>query len=70
MKKNYKLIADTTNGIMMDNSFDGYDEIEIMSEEDFVESLDTLGEEEIIGAEVSEETYLRLDEEYGIKKRN
>lgn len=69
MKKTYKLIADTTNGIMMDNSFEGYDGIEIMSEEDFMERLSSLGEDELIGAEVSEETFKKLDEEYGIYRR-
>ena len=68
MTRTYKLIADTTNGIMMDNSFDGYDGIEIMSEENFTERLSSLGEDELIGAEVSEETYLRLDEEYGVRE--
>lgn len=69
MTRTYKLIADTTNGIMTDKSFDGYDGIEIMSEENFTERLSSLGEDELIGAEVSEKTFEKLDEEYGIYRR-
>ena len=69
MGKRYFLIADTTNGIMADASFDGYNDLEVVDEDYFVSRLDNLGDDEFIGAEVSEETFNKLDEEYGITKR-
>lgn len=67
--KTYKLIADINNGIMLDDNFDGYEGLELTDEEDFVDRLDSMDEDEVIGAEVTEETYLKLKEEYGISNR-
>lgn len=61
-----KLIADINNGIMLVDSFDGYEGLEIADEEFFVSQLDTMSDDDFYGAEVSEETYRRLDDEYGI----
>lgn len=61
-----KLIADINNGIMLVDSFDGYEGLEIVDEEFFVSQLDTMSDDDFYGAEVSEETYRRLDDEYGI----
>ena len=54
---------------MADVSFDGYNDLEVVDEDYFVSRLDNLGDDEFIGAEVSEETFNKLDEEYGITKR-
>lgn len=64
-----KLIADINNGIMLDNSFEGYEGLEIIDEEFFVSQLDTMGDDDFYGAEVSEETYRRIKDEYGIIDR-
>lgn len=64
-----KLIADINNGIMLVDSFDGYEGIEIVDEEFFVSQLDTMNDDDFYGAEVSEETYRRLKDEYGIIDR-
>lgn len=70
MAKTYKLIADEINGIMLDDSFDGYEGLEMVDEEYFLYSISSLGDEdEVVGAEVSEETYLKLKEEYGVTDR-
>ena len=73
MKKNHKLIADTTNGIMEDDNLEEYieDGAELVSEEAFVDWIKSTDDEDLyVAAEVSEETYEMLKEEYGIKKRN
>ena len=64
-----KLIADINNGIMLVDSFDGYEGIEIVDEEFFVSQLDTMNDDDFYGAEVSEETYRRLKDEYEIIDR-
>lgn len=64
-----KLIADINNGIMLDDSFEGYEGLEIVDEEFFVSQLDTMNDHDFYGAEVSEETYRRLKDEYGIIDR-
>lgn len=61
-----KLIVDINNGIMLDDSFEGYEGLEIVDEEFFVSQLDTMSDDDFYGAEVSEETYRRLNDEYGI----
>ena len=73
MKKTHKLIADTINGIMEDDDLQGYieDGATLISEEAFIDSMkSTDDEDDYVAAEVSEETYEMLKEEYGIKKRN
>ena len=64
-----KLIADINNGIMLVDSFDGYKGLEIVDEELFVSQLDTMSDDDFYGAEVSEEIYRRLKDEYGIIDR-
>ena len=64
-----KLIVDINNGIMLVDSFDGYEGLEIINEEFFVSQLDTMGDDDFYGAEVSEETYKRIKDEYGIIDR-
>ena len=64
-----KLISDAINGIMLDDSFEWYEGLEIVDEEFFVSQLDTMGDDDFYGAEVSEETYRRLKDEYGIIDR-
>lgn len=64
-----KLIVDINNGIMLDDSFEGYEGLEIVDEEFFVSQLDTMGDDDFYGAEVSEEIYRRLKDEYGIIDR-
>lgn len=64
-----KLIVDINNGIMLDDSFEGYEGLEIVDEEFFVSQLNTMGDDDFYGAEVSEETYRRLKDEYGIIDR-
>ena len=73
MKKTHKLIADTINGIMEDDDLQGYieDGATLISEEAFIDSMkSTDDEDDYVAAEVSDETYEMLKEEYGIKKRN
>lgn len=73
MKKTHKLIADTINGIMEDDDLQGYieDGAILISEEAFIDSMkSTDDEDDYVAAEVSDETYEMLKEEYGIKKRN
>ena len=73
MKKTHKLIADTINGLMEDDDLHGYIEAGALlaSEEAFVDSMkSTDDEDDYVAAEVSDETYEMLKEEYGIKKRN
>ena len=73
MKKTHKLIADTINGIMEDDDLQGYieDGAKLISEEAFIDSMkSTDDEDDYVAAEVSDETYEMLKEEYGIKKRN
>lgn len=64
-----KLISDAINGIMLDDSFEGYEGLKIVDEEFFVSQLDTMGDDDFYGAEVSEEIYRRLKDEYGIIDR-
>ena len=64
-----KLISDAINGIMLDDSFERYEGLEIVDEEFFVSQLDTMSDDDFYGAEVSEETYRRLKDEYGIIDR-
>ena len=64
-----KLIVDINNGIMLVDSFEGYEGLEIVDEEFFVSQLDTMGDNDFYGTEVSEETYRRLKDEYGIIDR-
>lgn len=64
-----KLIVDINNGIMLVDSFEGYEGLEIVDEEFFVSQLDTMSDDDFYGAEVSEETYRRLKDEYGIIDR-
>lgn len=69
MKKNYKLIADTTNGVTLVDSFDDIHGIEIIDDEEaFLDNLDYLSDNDTIGAEVSESTYESIKEEYGVRE--
>ena len=73
MKKTHKLIADTINGIMEDDDLQVYieDGAILISEEAFIDSMkSTDDEDDYVAAEVSDETYEMLKEEYGIKKKN
>lgn len=60
--------ADTTSGVCKIDPVD-YPELELMSIKDFVSSLSTLSDDEVIftvfGPE-SEDSYNELNEEYGI----
>ena len=67
-KKMKKLIADTTNGVTLVDSFDDFHGIEIIDEEAFLDNLDYLSDNDTIGAEVSESTYESIKEEYGVRE--
>lgn len=63
-----KVYVDTINGITKVDNFDGMPDGSIyVDEEEFLDSLGTLDEDEIICSEISESTYDKLDEEYGIR---
>lgn len=63
-----KVYVDTINGITKVDNFDGMpDGSFYVNEQEFVDSLGTLGEDEVIGSEISKSTYEKLDEEYGIR---
>ena len=68
MTRTYKLIADTTNGVTLVDSFDDFDGIEIIDEEAFLDNLDYLSDTDTIGAEVSESIYESIKEEYGVRE--
>ena len=68
MTRTYKLIADTTNGVTLVDSFDDFHGIEIIDEEAFLDNLDYLSDNDTIGAEVSESIYESIKEEYGIRE--
>ena len=68
MKKNYKLIADTTNGVTLVDSFDNFHGIEIIDEEAFMDNLDYLSDNDTIGSEVSKSIYESIKEEYGVRE--
>ncbi len=66
--KTYKLIADNINGVCETDDFDnGDNQPEILSEQDFYDSLSTLARNDFIGSTVSEEIYQKIETEYGIK---
>ena len=63
-----KVYVDTINGITKVDNFDGMPDGSIyVDEEKFLDSLGTLDEDEIICSEISESTYDKLYEKYGIK---
>ena len=68
MKKNYKLIADTINGVTLVDSFDDCHGIEIIDEEAFMDNLDYLSDNDTIGSEVSKSIYESIKEEYGVRE--
>ena len=68
MKKNYKLIADTINGVTLVDSFDDFHGIEIIDEEAFMDNLDYLSDNDTIGSEVSKSIYESIKEEYGVRE--
>ena len=61
------LTADKTNGLQMYNGKEVLTE-EVMSEAEFIWWLKDVGDDECIGAYVSEETFAKLDKEHGIRK--
>ena len=62
-----KLVAEKVNDIMACDDFD-VEGIEVVSPETFIESLDTLSDDMVIGAEVDYGEYRELKEEYGIRE--
>ena len=67
-EKPIKVYADINNGITRVDDFEELpEEFELVSEEDFVSSLDSLGDDEIIGAAISNKTYKKLYQKYGIR---
>lgn len=69
-EKPIKVYVDIKNGITRVDDFEGMpEEFELVSEEDFVSSLDSFDDDEIIGAEISNKTYKKLYEKYGIRKQ-
>lgn len=68
MKKNYKLIADTNNGVTLVDSFDDFHGIEIIDEEAFLDNLDYLSDNDTIGSEVSKSIYELIKKEYGVRE--
>lgn len=68
MKKTYKLIADTNNGVTLVDSFDDFHGIEIIDEEAFLDNLDYLSDNDTIGSEVSKSIYESIKKEYGVRE--
>lgn len=68
MKKTYKLIADTNNGVTLVDSFDNFHGIEIIDEEAFLDNLDYLSDNDTIGSEVSKSIYELIKKEYGVRE--
>ena len=68
MKENYKLIADTNNGVTLVDSFDDFHGIEIIDEEAFLDNLDYLSDNDTIGSEVSKSIYELIKKEYGVRE--
>ena len=71
MAKHY-LTADTVNGVMEWHDLENFGENvpEIVSAEDFADSLATLGEDEFLGAIVDDDKlYETIAEQYGIKDK-
>ena len=68
MKKSYKLIADTNNGVTLVDSFDDFHGIEIIDEEAFLDNLDYLSDNDTIGSEVSKSIYELIKKEYGVRE--
>lgn len=65
-----RIVADINNGIMAYDNFDGFENLTIVKEDDFEDIINHFMEDDDeIGAEVSEETFERLNEEYGIVDR-
>ena len=61
MARTFKMIADTNNGVQEVDSFNGYEGIEIVDEDTFLDMISTpTNEEFFIGAELSEQMYLKL----------
>lgn len=61
MARTFKMIADTNNGVQEVDSFEGYEGIEIVDEDTFLDMIETpTNEEFFIGAELSEQMYLKL----------
>lgn len=67
MTQNIFLTADTVNGVQMHNDASVLTG-EVMSEELFLTRLDSLGDDECIGAYVTPDTFEKLDLHYGIRK--
>ena len=68
MKKTYKLIADTNNGVTLVDSFDDFHGIEIIDEKAFLDNLDYLSDNDTIGSEVSKSIYELIKKEYGVRE--
>ena len=63
-----KVMADNINGIIEVSSFDDYDqECKVLSQQDFIESLDDLEVGELIGTELDRNKFREIKEEYGIQ---
>lgn len=61
--RTYTLTADTINGVLVSGDFDG---AKVLDEQDFLESLDSVKEGEIIASTVSQAIYDQIQEKYGI----
>lgn len=66
--KTVKVMADCFNGNFVVNSFDDYDGCTVIGEQEFCDSLGTMSDDDIFGAELTEAMYKKIDNEYGIRK--
>jgi len=63
-----KVMADNFNGIFTVKSLEDYDqECKVLSQQDFIESLDDLEVGELIGTELDRNKFREIKEEYGIQ---
>ena len=73
-KEKIKVMADLINGIFTVKSFEDYDqECEVLSQQDFIESLrdgvySRLVTGELIGTELDRNKFREIKEEYGIQQ--
>ena len=61
-----KVMADNINGIFIVKSFDDYDGCEVLSQQDFIESLREEKVGELIGTELDRNKFREIKEENGI----
>jgi hypothetical protein len=63
--KDYKVQADTINGVHIIDDFENG--VEILIHGDFIKSLNTIGQNEVIGSIISSRILLKLNQEYGVR---